>query len=111
MNNNEFRKFAEHKRFELKQRGQCGSSSNLYIDAEKRIAVIGIQTVGETQEYDNDTIYVVREKDNKTTVETVLNYFLSKGRMRPTGISKDGKKFFYNMKNDQGILSRLEKQI
>jgi hypothetical protein len=104
-----FRELAEKERSDLRKRGQYGSSSDLYIAENARVAVIGIQTSESGSGW--DTIYVVKGKGDKVDVKTAIDRTFSSGRMFPTGISKDGKKFFYTIKDESGTYHKCEQEI
>ena len=90
-----FKELAEETRSRLRQRGEYGSSSDLYINEKCGVAVIGVQTSGNG--FGNDTIYLLRESAG---LEKVLDCVFRSGRMFPTGISEDGKKFSYSVRDD-----------
>ncbi len=90
-----FKEFAEETRSRLCERGEYGSSTDLYINERCGVAVIGVQTSG--YGLGHDTIYLLREGRG---LEVVLDKFFRSGRMFPTSISEDGEKFSYSVKND-----------
>jgi len=104
-----FSELAEGQRSSLRKRGQHGSSSDLYIAENACVAVIGIQTSESGSGW--DTIYVVKSKGDKVNVTTAIDKNFRSGRMFPTGISKDGKKFFYTIKDESGTFHKLEQEI
>ena len=98
-----FKDIAELCRSELCKRGQYGSSSDLYVDEKAKVAVIGVQTSASGSGH--DTIYLIKEGGEP---EAVLNAHFNRGRMWPTGISEDGKKFQYTVKNESGHFEKHE---
>jgi hypothetical protein len=102
-NKDEFEQTAEGVRATLRKRGAYGSCSDLYVNKEYGVAVIGIQTSYGGQGH--DTVYVLR-KNNQ--LEEILDEHFEKGRMFPTGISKDGKKIFYTIKDESGDFHKSE---
>jgi glucose/arabinose dehydrogenase len=104
-----FSELAEEQRSSLRKRGQYGSSSDLYVAKNACVAVIGIQTSESGSGW--DTIYVVKGKGDDVDVKTALDETFDGGRMFPTGISNDGKKFFYTVKDEDGEFHKHEKEI
>jgi len=104
-----FSELAEEQRSSLRKRGQYGSSSDLYIAKNACVAVIGIQTSESGSGW--DTIYVVKGKGDNVELKQVLDETFDGGRMFPSGISNDGKKFFYTVKDEDGKFHEHEKEI
>ena len=101
----DFEQDAKYVRDDLRKRGG-GSYSDLYTNKKVGIAVIGIQT--EYGGQGHDTVYILRK--NKQ-LEEILDKYFNSGRMFPTGISDDGKKVFYTIKDDSGEFHELEYSI
>lgn len=100
-----FRKFAEETRSRLRERGMYGSSSDLYINEEQKVAVIGVQTSQGGSGH--DTIYLLRGNG----LEEILDRTFRSGRMFPTGISEDGKRILYTVKDESGEFHEKEYDI
>jgi len=109
MNTKELREFFEQERDKLRAGTAYFSGSDLYVNLKANIAVIGIQTSFGSSGH--DYVYVVRKKGNKAHIETILDVYSVRGRMFPTGISKDGTKFFYTVKDENGFFHKKEKSI
>lgn len=98
-----FKAYAEKIRSNL--RGSR-TSTDLLVNEEKGVAVIGTQYSGGGR--GDDSIYVLKVKDwakQETSLVEVLNRKFESGRMFPTGISADGRSFTYRIKSDWGIIS------
>ena len=98
----EFGRIAEETRSRLRKRGQYGSSSDLYINEEAGVAVIGIQTSGSGS--GRDSIHVLKKNGS---IETILDRTFRSGRMFPTGILEDGTGFTYTIKGEDGEFHKL----
>lgn len=106
MEEKNFKELARETRSRLRKRGEYGSSSDLYIDEKVGVAVIGVQTSQDGSGH--DTIYLLRKSGE---LETVLDETFRGGRMFPTGISEDGKRFFYTVKDESGEFHDREYNI
>ena len=95
-----FKELAEQERAQLRKRGQCGSSSDLFVNENTQVAVIGVQISSGSSGH--DTIYVLNGPWNKPKLTMVLDRTFSSGRMFPTAISEDGKTFSYTVKDESG---------
>ncbi|MBU4069775.1 MAG: hypothetical protein KJ646_02225 [Nanoarchaeota archaeon] len=92
-----FKELAQETKARLRKRGEYGSSSDLYVNEEAGVAVIGIQTSGSG--YGHDTIYVLRKEGG---LVKVLDENFRSGRMFPTDILEDGTGFKYTIKDESG---------
>jgi len=101
-----FSGFAEETRARLRKRGTYGSSSDLYINEKQKIAIIGVQTSQGGSGH--DTIYLLRAGGE---LEEILDRTFRSGRMFPTGISEDGKKAFYTIKDESGEFHNKDYEI
>lgn len=92
-----FKEIAQETKARLRKRGQYGSSSDLYVNEDAGVAVIGIQTSGSGS--GRDTIYVLKKEGG---LVEVLDRRFKNGRMFPTNILEDGTGFAYSIKDESG---------